>query len=71
MAVVRNIQNNQLYRYIGNDIYRNIITGKEGKVDEEIARKIFRINLDATVICEEYPLVEKLIQSLNLKIDKT
>ncbi len=71
MAIVRNIQNNQLYRYLGNNVFKNLITGKEGVVDDETARKIFRINIDATVIFEQYPLCEKLVQSLYLKIDKT
>lgn len=70
MAIVRHIKNDILYRYLGNDKYRNLSTGNEGEVPPDVAKKIFVINLDATEICNEYPMVEKLIQSLNLKIDK-
>ena len=69
MAIVRNIQTNVPYRYLGQNIYRNLCTGVEGEIKEELAQKIFKINLEATAICEEYPLVEQLIKSLNLKLE--
>lgn len=70
MAIVRNIQNNQLYRYLGDNKFRNIVTGKEGLVEDEKAREVFKINVDATAILNEYPLVEELVEVLKLKIDK-
>lgn len=68
--VVRNIKTSDLYFYLGENTFRNIRTGAEGKVTDEAAKKTFVINLEATEICNEYPLVEELIKSLNLKIDK-
>lgn len=70
MAIVRNIQNNQLYRYLGDNKFRNIVTGREGLVEDEKAREVFKINVEATGILNEYPLVEDLIEKLKLKIDK-
>ena len=70
MAIVRNIQNNQLYRYLGDNKFRNIVTGKEGLVEDEKAREVFKINVEATAILNEYPLVEELVEVLKLKIDK-
>jgi len=70
LAIVRNIQNNQLYRYLGDNKFRNIVTGKEGLVDDEKAKEVFKINVEATGILNEYPLVEDLIEKLKLKIDK-
>lgn len=70
MGVVRNIQNNDLYVYLGDNKYRNMRTGKEGVVDEETAQKLFKINVEATAIWLEYPILEDLISSLNLKFDK-
>lgn len=70
MAIVRNIQNNDLYIYLGENKYRNMRTGNEGVIDEELARKVFKINVEATAIWTDYPIVEELIKSLNLKIDK-
>ena len=70
MAIVRNIQNNTFYRYLGDNKYRNLITGVEGEIAEELARKLFKINVEMTTLCEDFPDIEKLIQSLQLKADK-
>lgn len=70
MAIVRNIQNNQLYRYLGENKYRNIMTGVEGEITEEVAKRIFKINLPMTELCEEFPNIEILINVLKLKMDK-
>ena len=70
MAIVRNIQNNTFYRYLGDNRYRNLITGVEGEIAEELARKLFKINVEMTRLCEDFPNIEKLIQSLQLKADK-
>jgi len=69
MAIVRNVQNDILYRYLGDNKYRNLSTGIDGIIKEDLAKKIFKINVEATEILNEYPLVEKLISSLNLKFD--
>jgi hypothetical protein len=70
MAIVRNIQNNHLYRYLGGNRYRNLMTGVEGEIGEDMAQKIFKINLELTELCENFPNIEKLIHSLKLKMDK-
>lgn len=70
MAVVRNIQNDFLYRYLGENKYRNLTTLQEGEVPEEKAREIFKINIEATSIINEYPEVENLINKLQLKFEK-
>lgn len=70
MAVVRNIQNDDLYLYLGDNRFRNMRTGGEGVVPDEAAQKIFKINVEATALWTEYPILESLIKSLNLKIDK-
>lgn len=68
-AVVRNIQNNQYYMYLGNNKYRNMITGVEGVIEPEKAASVFRISLEMTQLCHEFPMVKKLIKELNLKSD--
>jgi hypothetical protein len=68
-AVVRNIQNNQLYKYLGGTTYVNVMTGKSGEVPDELAKKIFKINLGATDILNRYPNVELLIKELELLIE--
>jgi hypothetical protein len=70
MAIVRNIQNNFLYRYLGENKYRNLTTLQDGEVPEEKAREIFRINIEATSILNEYPEIENMINKLQLKFEK-
>lgn len=67
--VVRNIQNNDLYFYAGDNRFENIRTGKDGIVDDDTAARIFKINTAASEILNEYPLIGELIQKLNLKFD--
>jgi hypothetical protein len=69
-AVVRNIQNNQLYKYVGGTTYINVITGRSGEVADDVAKRIFKINLDATDILNKYPNVELLIKELELINEK-
>lgn len=69
-AVVRNIQNNQLYKYIGGNTFINVITGKSGEVPDEVAKRIFKISLPATDILNKYPNVELLIKELELINEK-
>lgn len=70
MSICRNIQNNDLYRYLGNDVYQNLRTGNTGKIEPEMAQKVLKINLEATELINENPILEDLIKSLNLKFDK-
>jgi len=67
--VVRNIGTNDLYFYNGENNFENIRTGKSGVVDDEAARKVFKMNVEATEIINEYPEVGNLIKTLNLKFD--
>lgn len=70
IPVVRNIDNNQLYLYLGNDNFQNIITGKTGVVGEEKANRVFKFSIEATEIINEYPAVKDLIKTFNLRVDK-
>lgn len=70
MAVVRNKKTDDLYKFNGGNSFTNIRTGVTGEVSDEAARKTFAINLEATQLLSEYPLILDLIKTLNLKIDK-
>lgn len=69
MVVVRNIQNNQLYGHLGDNKYINLITGAEGEVSDDMAKKIFKINLQATKMLNDFPVIQTLISELGLTID--
>lgn len=68
--VVRNIQNNDAYEYLGENRYKNLRTGKIGEVAEDLAQKVFKFNLELTTMMNESPEIEAMIQKLNLKFDK-
>lgn len=69
MAIVRNIQNNNFYRYLGNNKFLNLITQEEGEVNDEVARKVFKVNAEATILLHEFPMIEELIEKLKLTFD--
>jgi hypothetical protein len=69
MAICRNIQNNDLYRFLGGNRFRNLRTGKEGEVSDELAQSTLKINLEATALINENQLLEEMIKVLNLKFD--
>jgi hypothetical protein len=69
MVIVRNIQNNQLYGHLGDNKYINLVTGVEGEVPDDMAKKIFKINLQATKIVYDFPVIQTLISELGLTID--
>ena len=74
MAIVRHISNNCLYEYFGEDKYVNLVSGKSGVIDPDKARSILKINLDATVLIDQYPMIKELINKLQLRCngnDKT
>lgn len=68
--IVRNIQNCDLYEFLGGDKFRNLRTAKEGSVDETKAKEIFKFNIEATELINEYPIVETMINQLQLKFEK-
>ena len=70
MAIVRNIQNDDLYLYLGNDEYENLRTKTRGKIAPELAQKTLKINVEATYLYHNYPNFVELISKLNLKVDK-
>lgn len=71
IPVVRNIFTDELYKFVGGNIFVNIRTRKTGEVSEEKARTVFKFNIEATEMINEYPEVENLIRSLNLKFDSS
>lgn len=70
MAIVVNKKTNYLYRYLGENKFKNIVTEAEGVVEDEVAQRTFAISLSSTEIVEQNPLVEDFIKRLNLKIDR-
>ena len=68
--IVRHKKTNIPYEYKGQNKFVNLLTGKEGEVDEEMASKVFVINVEMTVLCDEYPLLKEFISKLGLRIEK-
>ena len=68
--IARNIQNNDLYMYLGETRWRNLRTGNEGEVSLEKVPEIFLLNVEATYFYNADPMFGELVRRLNLKIDK-
>lgn len=68
-AIVRHIKTNEVYRYLGNNVFLNLRTQVQGNVPDDVAQKIFNINMPLTIALSENPNIEKLIYSLQLKIE--
>jgi hypothetical protein len=69
LPVVRNVQTNDFYTYLGDNKFQNIRTKAEGEVPADKASTLFRINIDATKMFNEFPLVNDLVNKLNLTFD--
>lgn len=67
--IVRNIQTDDAYIYLGENKFRNLRTGVEGIVPEDKAKDVLVFNVQATQMFNEFPLVRELLQKLNLKFD--
>lgn len=70
-VVVRHKKTNDVYQYLGQNVFRNVRTGGEGSVSDEVAQRSFNINLDATELFNEHPILHDLVRILNLKFDNT
>lgn len=68
--VVTNTQTNVPYLYLGENKFKNLHTGASGIVSDEMAQKLFKINMEATMIFAEYPLIEEMVQRLGLVLEK-
>lgn len=67
-AICYNKKTNHIYRHISGNKFKNLTTGAEGEMSDEIAQKVLTIGASASDICNKHPLVEELISRLKLKI---
>lgn len=68
-AVLRNTQKDHAYLHLGEQRYRNLTTGVEGEIPDDIAKKIFLLNVELTEMIAINPEIENLITKLNLKFE--
>jgi hypothetical protein len=66
--VVRNVNTNDLYSWDG-EVFTNLRTNVSGKVSDVAAQKTFLINVEATQMINDYPIIAELINKLDLKYD--
>jgi hypothetical protein len=66
--IVVHKSNGSIYRYNQDNNFTNIATGVSGNIDENKAKDVFKINLDLVEITSKFPMVEKLIETLKLKL---
>ena len=70
IAILKNIQTQDLYRHIKDNVFKNLRTGVEGEIPEELSNKILKIDYNASMMLNKYPVIEELIFKLKLKIEK-
>ena len=68
--IVRHLGTNVPYQYLGQNTFKNLTTGVEGNVSDEVAQRSFVINMDATELFYEHPILLDLVHTLKLKFDK-
>jgi len=67
--IVRHKKSSIPYEYVGENKFVNLVTKKEGVVDDEKAREVFAINVEASQLFHEFPILKELVHHLKLKID--
>jgi len=67
--VCRNKKTGELYLYQGDGVFKNIRTGTEGVIETELAQKILSVNVEATQMLNEYPILQEAINRLNLVME--
>ena len=68
--IVRHIKTNELYSYEGGNKFTNLRTQHSGIVGDGTASKVFKINVEMTQLINEFPIIETMINKLNLIYDK-
>jgi hypothetical protein len=72
-AILRNINEgrnkNDIIRHIEGNNYVNLTNGMRFTIDEDTAKDIFRLNVEATLMLNKHPHLEGLINRLKLKIE--
>lgn len=68
-AILRNIQNGDLYRHIENDTYKNLRTLSIGTIEPELASRVLKVNVNASFLINEYEILELMIHRLHIRLD--
>ena len=69
-AILRNLQTNDLYRHIEGNKFKNLRTGLEGEIPEELTNKVLVIDYNSTMMINKYPIIETIIEKLGLKYER-
>jgi hypothetical protein len=65
----RHIKNGDIYRYEGDNKFTNLRTGVSGEIRSELSAKVLGCYAEASLILSEYPVIEELINRLQLKTE--
>lgn len=74
-AVLRNYGNpdspnyNDIYMHMDGDVYKNLRTLKEGTISPELVCKVLKINVNASFLINEYPMISEMVHRLGLRLD--
>lgn len=68
-GLIKAKKTNDIYQVMGDDIYKNLSTGKSGKIRIEDAKKLFIIPIQLNNMAVKNPLVIDLIEELGLSLE--
>ncbi len=69
-AILKLKKNNDLYRHIEGNKFKNLRTGVEWEIEDEKAKEIFMIDYNCSMMFNKYPILEEMIFKLKLKLEK-
>lgn len=73
-AVLRNYGNpdspnyNDVYMHMGGDTYKNLRTLSIETIEPELASRVLKLNVNASFLINEFPLIEIFINKVGLKL---
>lgn len=70
IPLCRHKKTSLIYEFLGENLFRNVITGKTGTVPDELAREIFVFNLELSMMVVDNPVILEMIKRLGLRVEK-
>jgi len=64
--VVRHRITKDIYFFEGGNKFTNIRTNKSGEISDSAAQKTFGVNPELSILLNEFPIIAKLINKLDL-----
>lgn len=64
------VKNNEIYKYIGRNFYKNLSSGKSGFIKFEITKRLLQTNDKINTMAEINPNIIDLIEKCQLSLEQ-